>query len=1097
MISKGRAWGGVALVTVMLSPPLVLGYFQWNWVAAHGVWTAIAAVGYEAFILAIGFIGQVWGQLRIKWAKSLSERIDLAAGRRFSRFEQHYLNYIQQTHRFIDQKGLATLGERTPELDDVFVDVSLASRCPQHVSGAILSEPPSNITERRSIWDFLTEEMSAPAVLAIIGAPGSGKTTLLRHAAARLCRISRHRGLPVLLMLRESAALITSQPDIELSVVIGDQINGLLKPAPTGWFDQRLASGRCVVMFDGLDEVALQEHRQCVVDWVDRQIARYPNNDYMITSRPHGYQEYPLERAVVLQVRRFTPSQISRFVHGWYLAVERHSTGATGEFVEKKAADEADDLLARLSSVPALADLASNPLLLTMIANVHRYRGALPGTRAELYAEMCVVLLGRRQQAKKLAEQLRIDQKEVVLRELAFTMMKERVRDLANQRVSDLIGSVLPRVSSSVGPREFLADIRANGILLEREHGVYCFAHHTFQEYLAAVHIRERGQLDVLANNVGDPWWREVTLLFVVRGAADPVVEACLASGRISALTLAFDCADSASELTPELRRRLDALLSEASDPFAPAERRKLAAAAIASRQLRSSIAMENGAQVCAAPVSRSLYQLYLSHMQVEQDESVSLGLESRVLDTTAFVGRVANPYAFVEWLNVLLEADVIYRLPTRAEITDSAISGNIAFREFCFWFTPNEESSQLDIRVPSGIVNPYIITDRDLRGQAYADAVGVIGIMAACYFALALVHVIAFSQALSLRCHTNSESSELNKALSLVLDFSHKIAQNLVLDLKMNLNLDIAEIRNLNRTRAESLPSDGGDENRLTSLLVISFALHRTLDRLLDLDLDLAPSPGLDIRNARSRGTVLDSARHRAPALCRALEKTRKCALGFGLGQALEPGRDLDIILDRTLDHSRRLDIPFELDRCLNEIARIPLSIAHDQDVDLNVDVDLSRWMLIAQSSLLLGKPRITDKIEWLASPNSSMPASGQRTVLPFRLKSQSSTGLDELRIARYAADGDPFRDQKIVGIAFGLDELVRAVVDHGMELSPHLASYMRLMALAIAQKADEFVTGRELAQRFVDIAAGIMALERQERDASYANEAIVLMRN
>ena len=79
-----------------------------------------------------------------------------------------------------------------------------------------------------------------------------------------------------------------------------------------------------------------------------------------------------------------------------------------------------------------------------------------------------------------------------------------------------------------------------------------------------------------------------------------------------------------------------------------------------------------------------------------------------------------------------------------------------------------------------------------------------------------------------------------------------------------------------------------------------------------LDLDLDLAPSPGLDIRNARSRGTVLDSARHRAPALCRALEKTRKCALGFGLGQALEPGRDLDIILDRTLDHSRRLDIPF-----------------------------------------------------------------------------------------------------------------------------------------------------------------------------------------
>ncbi|MEU7661934.1 hypothetical protein AB0B60_26120, partial [Streptomyces lincolnensis] len=31
----------------------------------------------------------------------------------------------------------------------------------------------------------------------------------------------------------------------------------------------------------------------------------------------------------------------------------------------------------------------ANPLLLTMIANVHRYRGQLPGSRAELYAEMC------------------------------------------------------------------------------------------------------------------------------------------------------------------------------------------------------------------------------------------------------------------------------------------------------------------------------------------------------------------------------------------------------------------------------------------------------------------------------------------------------------------------------------------------------------------------------------------------------------------------------------------------------------------------------------------------------------------------------------
>ena len=78
-------------------------------------------------------------------------------------------------------------------------------------------------------------------------------------------------------------------------------------------------------MLDGLDEVARQEDRQDVVDWVEWQIARYRGNDYLITSRPHGYSEYRLERADVLQVHQFTPTQIRQFVKGWYLAVERHS----------------------------------------------------------------------------------------------------------------------------------------------------------------------------------------------------------------------------------------------------------------------------------------------------------------------------------------------------------------------------------------------------------------------------------------------------------------------------------------------------------------------------------------------------------------------------------------------------------------------------------------------------------------------------------------------------------------------------------------------------------------------------------------------------
>ena len=71
-----------------------------------------------------------------------------------------------------------------------------------------------------------------------------------------------------------------------------------------------------------------------------------------------------------------------------------------------------------------------NPLLLTLIATVHRYRSQLPGRRVELYAEICDVFLGKRQQAKDLELDLTPAQKVRVLRVLAYEMMCREVREI-------------------------------------------------------------------------------------------------------------------------------------------------------------------------------------------------------------------------------------------------------------------------------------------------------------------------------------------------------------------------------------------------------------------------------------------------------------------------------------------------------------------------------------------------------------------------------------------------------------------------------------------------------------------------------------------
>ena len=42
------------------------------------------------------------------------------------------------------------------------------------------------------------------------------------------------------------------------------------------------------MLLDGLDEVASADDRRVVADWVERQVAAYPRNHFVVTSRPYG-----------------------------------------------------------------------------------------------------------------------------------------------------------------------------------------------------------------------------------------------------------------------------------------------------------------------------------------------------------------------------------------------------------------------------------------------------------------------------------------------------------------------------------------------------------------------------------------------------------------------------------------------------------------------------------------------------------------------------------------------------------------------------------------------------------------------------------------
>ncbi|TYB47927.1 NACHT domain-containing protein [Actinomadura chibensis] len=620
--------------------------------------------------LAVAVLAALYGEVFAAGSRA-PEQSPIASGR-----SGVYLRQLRASVAHMEIVGIATQSEFVMGMRQVYVDVSLAPKPSQETArekyiGAVTEQPG----ERRTLESFLTDR--SRRVHAVIGGPGSGKTTLVRHTALRLCerRLFGRQALPVLLYMRDHAGAILAEEPSGLAEVAA-AAGWLAGKIPASWLERRLDRGGCVVLMDGLDEVADEDDRVRVVAWIKRQIERFPDNRYVLTSRPHGYLSNPLGSAEVLQVRRFTGDQVSRFLRGWYYAIECRALGSSGPHIQRMASGKADDLLGRLRGTPALYDLAANPLLLTMIANVHRYRGELPGSRSGLYREMCDVLLHRRQEARGLkdATGLRGAQKERVARALALAMMRAEKRDMRVGEADRAIAQVLRGVSQNVAPKTFLDEARKSGLLVEREQGVYSFAHLTLQEYLAAAQIGQQPEcLRLIVDNVDNPWWRETTLLWAAEVDATPVIAACLARATVRSLSLGFDCAEQALEVDPDVRRDLEELLQVRE--FADDAQRRLITGVRASRALREVVWTVDGTTVCAHPVSRQLYAQFV------RDERAA-GLHTPLALPRADENDAETPASglwpddnqrFLGWLNALFDDGTTYRLPTAAELGDSA----------------------------------------------------------------------------------------------------------------------------------------------------------------------------------------------------------------------------------------------------------------------------------------------------------------------------------------------------------------------------------------------------------------------------------------
>jgi hypothetical protein len=225
---------------------------------------------------------------------------------------------------------------------------------------------------------------------------------------------------------------------------------------------------------------------------------------------------------------------VAHFIGHWYRAV-RSVMG----WDEPTATGKGGALLHAIGERDYLGDLASRPLLLTLMATLHTSWGQLPEDRADLSEESVKLLMTRWQTAREAVgpdgkplrepgiaralglgenilrqalDRLAFDTHE---RQAALPDRDESPADISREQVIGVFASLCPRDLNPAVLLEYL-ETRA-GLLIARREGVYAFPHRSFQEYLAACHLANTAAdfgADLRERVWEDPaWWREVYLL--------------------------------------------------------------------------------------------------------------------------------------------------------------------------------------------------------------------------------------------------------------------------------------------------------------------------------------------------------------------------------------------------------------------------------------------------------------------------------------------------------------------------------------------------------------------------------------------------------
>lgn len=257
-------------------------------------------------------------------------------------------------------------------------------------------------------------------------------------------------------------------------------------------FLKDLKKGGFLLLFDGLDEIKITQ-RDNFFDELNELSVKYPKNYFITASRPSEASEC-LNKFKNIQLARLTIKSACKLIDKF----SNFPTTKKKDFIE----------ILKNGEFQKNKNIASNPLLLTIMFMIFINKGKIPSKTYEFYDQSFQVLYEEHDKIKgyknkKFATNLKKAQFINLLSEFCF-------RASTNEDYSFSIADITKTINETafkgkVNADDFIVDLKDNLGLFYLEDGKYNFLHRSYQEYFTANYFKS---LSIAEYPKVDEWFR-------------------------------------------------------------------------------------------------------------------------------------------------------------------------------------------------------------------------------------------------------------------------------------------------------------------------------------------------------------------------------------------------------------------------------------------------------------------------------------------------------------------------------------------------------------------------------------------------------------